>query len=263
MADLSALRGFLLDMDGTVYLSERLLPGAAEFLAALRHREHPFLFFTNNSSTTGSAYSERLRRLGLPARREDVLTSGDAAIAWLRARGLRRLCLLATPAVEAEFAAAGFELEGAGGRGAPPEAVVLAFDKSLTYEKLARAARHLDEGALFVATHPDKVCPIAGGRIPDVGAMLALFESACERRPDAVIGKPSPLMVEMALPRLGRCAEEVAIIGDRTYTDMRMGRAAGLTTILVLSGETRADPGSPDVDFVFDDLAHVGRAIFG
>jgi len=236
---ISAIRAFLMDMDGTVYLGKRLLPGAKGFFRLLDRRGLPYLFFTNNSSADRTLYRDKLAGMGLEVEADQIITSGEATALYLTAQTpYRRVFVLGTPSLEREFRDAGLELVDE-----RPDAVVLGFDKTLTYAKLERACHLLLAGVPFVATHPDKVCPTEDGPIPDAGSMIALLRAATGRRP-VVVGKPERRMVQMALRKLGPdCqARDVAIVGDRLYTDMRMGRRAGLTTICVLSGETkRAD----------------------
>jgi HAD superfamily hydrolase (TIGR01450 family) len=229
---LRRLRGFIVDLDGTTYLGDRLIPGAREFFAALARTGRRHVFATNNSSLAGEDYEEKLRRLGLAVAPRQVLTSGEATAMVLAGRGHRRLFVVGTPALEAEMTGAGFVLDAVS-----PDCVVLGYDRTLTYEKLERAARLIARGVPFVATHPDRVCPTRDGYVPDCGAMIALLQTATGVAP-LVVGKPEPLLAEMALQKLGLPASDVAVIGDRLYTDMEMGRRAGTTTILVLSGET-------------------------
>lgn len=228
---------FLLDMDGTLYLGERLFEGVPEFLQRLRDTRRKFLFFTNNSSRDATEYAQKLSRLGISASPEEVITSGEATVAYLTGEaGVRRAYVLGTASFEREVASAGIELDSQ-----QPEAVVLGFDLTLTYEKISTACRFIRAGVPFVATHPDLNCPTAEGPIPDCGAMTAMITAATGVEP-VVIGKPNRYMVESALARMGGKAENTAIVGDRLYTDMEMGFRGGLRTVLVLSGEaTEAD----------------------
>ncbi|MBM4352830.1 MAG: HAD-IIA family hydrolase [Deltaproteobacteria bacterium] len=251
---LAGKRLFVLDMDGTIYLGDRLFPWTLPFLRRVREVGGQHLFLTNNSSKTSRTYVEKLRQLGVDASSRDVLTSGDATIELLRSDGkYRKLFLLATPEVESEFAAGGFELvrvemgSGAAGTGrssttgptvARPDAAVLTFDMTLTYGKLRTFCRFLRDGVPFIATHPDINCPTPEGPIPDIGAFMALVESSTGRKPDRVVGKPSPDFLKAAMLRKGATAAQTVMIGDRLYTDVACGLAAGVTTVLVLSGES-------------------------
>lgn len=231
------IKNFLLDLDGTLYLGDRLFESTPRFLEKLKATGRKKLYLTNNSSKSVNAYIEKLKRQGLEASRDDVLTSGSATIAYLR-KSLpgNRIFLMGTPSLELEFLQAGFELI----EDERPDCVVLGFDRTLTYEKIVIASRFLLQGVPFIATHPDLVCPTEDLPIPDTGAMIKLFEAATNVSPK-VIGKPNREMVEAALEKIGARPEETAIVGDRYYTDMEMGFRAGLFTVLVLSGETKAE----------------------
>ena len=172
-APVEAPRGFAFDLDGTIYLGPSLLPGALDLIGALTERGLPFVFATNNSSVPGSAYVERLNSMGIPASREQVLTSNDAATAHLQAERLGRPYLLAPPAVIEEYAANGIVHEPR-----EPDCVLLAFDTTLDYEKIRTAAHHIRSGVPFLATHPDPVCPTPSGPEPDVGSFMAMFQVA-------------------------------------------------------------------------------------
>lgn len=259
MKTLAHIHHFLLDMDGTLYLGDGLIDGAAGFIQYLRDSGRGVLFFTNNPTSDAVAYVQKLGKLGIDAQPGDVLTAGAATIQYLLDETPhRQLFALAAPSYEAELRAAGLEPNAA-----DPEAVVLSFDTSLTYDKLVRAADLLRAGLPYIATNPDKVCPTANGSIPDCGAMAALLEAATGRVPK-YIGKPYPEMVRMGLAHLGADPSDTAMVGDRLYTDIAMARASGITGILVLSGETtRGDLADADYepDFVFESVAALHDAL--
>jgi len=255
-----AIAGLAFDLDGTVYLGARLLPGAAALMRALSDQRVPYLFATNNSSRSTAQYVERLTALGLAATAANVLTSNDVAAAVLDARGLRRPYLLATPEVEAEYRARGIEPSET-----DPDAVVLTFDTTLTYAKLRRASDLILAGLPYLATHPDKVCPTPSGPIPDCGAFAALLAEATGAWP-TVLGKPERFMAETIRARLGAPAAGIAFVGDRLYTDVRMANEHGFLAVLTLTGEATRDDlvGSPhQPDLIVDDLialhAHLRR----
>ncbi|MCD6288860.1 MAG: HAD-IIA family hydrolase [Anaerolineae bacterium] len=234
---IAGLAGFVLDMDGTLYLGDTLLPGAAELLAWLTERGVPFLYLTNNSSKDAMAYVRKLQRLGLPAEPDRVLTSGAATTGWLQAHHPdARLFVLGTPSLQAEFRAAGFAIVDDS-----PDLVVLGFDMTLTYDRLAQACTFIRQGTPWIATHPDINCPVPGGFIPDAGAIAAAIVASTGVEPRVVIGKPNPYIFKEALARLGTLPEATAMVGDRLYTDIAGARGAGLTAILVLSGETKEE----------------------
>ena len=260
---LSSLRAFLMDMDGTIYLGHRLLPGAKSFFRFLGQRAIPYLFFTNNSSADRTLYRDKLRGMGLDVTPDQIITSGEATALYLATRTPhRRVYAVGTPSLERELRDAGLTLTDD-----RADAVVLGFDTTLTYAKLERACALLRAGAAFIATHPDKVCPTERGPVPDCGSMAALITKATGVRP-TVIGKPHRPMVAMALRKLGGRIRpsEVAIVGDRLYTDMRMGRRAGLATILVLTGETKKSDlarARTRPDYVFESIRELAVALKG
>jgi phosphoglycolate/pyridoxal phosphate phosphatase family enzyme len=233
-------RLFLLDLDGTVYLGDRLIAGATEFIGRLRQKNIPYVFLTNNSSKSADDYVKKINRIGIPATRDNVFTSGQAAGVWLTAKKRApRVFVLGTRALAQELARYGCR---AGGRKGKIDFVVAGFDTELDYKKLMTACELLDKGVPFIATNPDWVCPIDGGRyIPDCGSMCFMIEKATGRKP-YVIGKPRPDMVRLMCGKFGVAPRRTAVIGDRLYTDIAVGKNAGALSICVLSGEsTTAD----------------------
>jgi len=230
----SRIRAFFLDLDGTCYVGSRELPSTLPFLRYLIEKDLPYLFLTNNSSTTAEAYVEKLRRRGFPVRDDQVLTCADAAARYLmRETSFRRIYLVATPPVEEEFRRRGFELayEGA-------EAVLLTFDTGITYRKMEEMAHLLQAGVPYFATQPDITCITEKGLTPDVGVFIAGMKVMTGREP-IILGKPSLPMVQAGLERLGLTSpEHVAMVGDQLDTDMTMGVTQGLISFLVLTGET-------------------------
>ena len=250
---LKAIRYFLLDMDGTIYLGGKILDGAREFLEYLAESGRKRLFFTNNCSVDAERYVEKLQGMGISATHDDILTSGEATARYLiNETPYRRIYALGTPSLEAEFERWGLTLTNE-----QPDAVVLGFDKTLTYAKLETACILLREGSLpYIATNPDKVCPTETGYIPDCASMAALLFESTGRTP-TYIGKPNKEMAQMGMDKLGASPDTTAMVGDRTYTDMQMAYNANLASILVLSGETKANdlPAlDRQPDFVFDSV---------
>lgn len=234
LADIDVL---LLDLDGTLYLGEKPIEGAAAFVERLRARGTPHYFLSNNSSRAPADYVERLRAIGVQADESQVILSTDGLIAYLKAKKIREVYAVGTDAMLRMLIDAGIACDAEN-----PRYVALGYDTSLTYEKLRRAALHLQNGADLLATHRDLVCPTPDGPIPDIGSMMALLETATGKKPIEIFGKPDPGMAEVALARHGVSPDRVAMIGDRLYTDGVMARRLGSRFVLVLSGETqRAD----------------------
>jgi HAD superfamily hydrolase (TIGR01457 family) len=253
---LSTVRGFLLDMDGTFYLSDRLLEGALRFIDLLREQKKEFLFLTNNSSKHRRQYAEKISRLGLPISEELVLTSGEATALYLkRQHPGARLFVVGTPSLEEELRQHGFQLVKQ-----EPDFLVLGFDTTLTYQKLWTLCDFVRAGIPYIATHPDFNCPTETGWMPDVGAMIAFVKAATGKEPDLVVGKPNRLIVDAAATKMKLPVNQLAMVGDRLYTDIALGQSSGIVTVLVLSGETKIEnlkdsPFQPD--YTFQNLAGV------
>lgn len=229
-----AYRLYVLDMDGTIYLGDGAIPGALQFLQRVVDAGADYVFLTNNSSKTSAQYVQKLARIGWPTDARHVLTSADATQdLLLKETPYRRLFLMAPPAVEQEFQSKGFELTQEN-----PDALVLAYDTTLEFGKLARFCHKVRQGLPFIATHPDINCPTPDGPVPDVGAMLKLIEASTGRLPDRIVGKPSPDFLRAAMWRFGATPEQTIMIGDRMYTDVLCGIRAGTSSALVLSGES-------------------------
>ncbi len=255
----SELSHFLLDMDGTVYLGPNPIEGAARFIAYLRSSGRRYLFFTNNPTRDADAYARKLADMGIPAEPGDILTSGEATVRYLLSETpYRRVYAVAPPSFGEELRRAGIETVETGA-----EAVVLAFDTTLTYAKLERACLLLSDGLPYIATNPDRVCPTEYGAIPDCGAMAALIESATGRTP-TFIGKPNAAMARMGMEKIGAVPGSAAMVGDRLYTDMEMAHRAGIASVLVLSGEsTQADVDAAErkPDHVFPSVRELMEAL--
>jgi HAD superfamily hydrolase (TIGR01450 family) len=228
---------YALDLDGTVYLGDALLPGAAETVLGLRAAGARVVFATNRPLDTAAAYAAKLTRLGIPASERDVVTAVDALVRYLHAHhGGRPLLPIAEDVVVERLRAEGFDVDP--GRA---EVVVVSFDRTFDYAKLHAAFRAVREnGAAIVATNPDPYCPTPDGGLPDCAAMLAAVEACTGARAGAIVGKPSRHMAEALLERLGSEPARTAVVGDRLATDVAMAEELGATGILVLSGATRA-----------------------
>ena len=260
MGDLGQKRLFLLDMDGTIYLDDRLFPGVLPFLEALGEAGGRHLFLTNNSSRSADDYVRRLEGMGVPARREDFLTSVDALIAHLRGRPPYRRCYaFGTAGFRRQLAEAGIPVTDR--REEDVDCLLIGFDTELTFRKLEDACILLNRGVDFIAANPDWVCPTWYGAVPDCGSVCEMLRRATGRRPQ-FIGKPEPAMALLALERTGMPAEAAVMVGDRMYTDIAAGANAGIDTAFVLSGEgTMADAAAgPPPTWIFDGIAALHRA---
>lgn len=268
--DLKEKKLFLLDMDGTIYLDDSLFDGTMEFLNQVKTNGGRYLFLTNNSSRGVEAYVEKLRRLGIPAEKEDFLTSVDATIAFLKKRyggngteswQQKKIYLMGTASFRQQMDAEGFRLTETPDE--DTDILLMGFDRELTYRKLEDASLLLTRGIEYFATNPDWVCPTAWGSVPDCGSMAQMLEHATGRLP-YFIGKPQPDMVLMALEKYGYEPEDAVLIGDRLYTDIACGVNAGIDTIFVLSGEgTLADLETSKVkpSYIIENIEEIYRRL--
>lgn len=257
LADINA---FIIDMDGVLYRGDRPLPGAAGFIARLQALQTPFLLVTNNSTRTPDQYVSKLARMGIQVAEERILTSAQATaryLAGLAGRGTR-VYPIGEVGLREALVAEGLTLAD----GPDVNFVVVGMDRNLTYDKLRVAVLAIRRGAGFIGTNPDRTFPAEDGIHPGAGSILAAIQTATDVAP-TVIGKPQPGLFELALARLEASHDSVAVIGDQVETDVRGGRAAGLTTILVLTGvTTRQDLARSEVqpDWVFENIAQVEEA---
>jgi arabinose operon protein AraL len=247
-------RGWLFDLDGTIYLGERLIPGADAAIAALRAAGRRVAFLSNKPLQTRAEYAAKLTRLGVPAEPDDVINSSLVLARYLRDRDPGApVFVIGEPPMRDEMRAHGFEVRS----DERVRWVVIAFDRTFDYAKLNVALQAVKQGARLIATNPDRTCPVEGGEIPDCAGMIAAVEAVTDKKVEAIVGKPSPIILEVALAALGVPARDAAIVGDRIETDIVMGRRLGLGTVLVLSGVTRAD--DPRIAAVAPD--HVVRSV--
>lgn len=232
--NIADVRCFLLDMDGTFYLGGELIEGSLDFIDRVLATGRNYMFLTNNSSHNANFYVEKLRRMGLETDRSHILTSGEATCEKLRALYPgKRAFVLGNEYLLEEFKEAGVPVDDAN-----PDIVVVGFDTTLDYDKMRRVCDFVRAGLPYIATHPDFNCPTETGFMPDIGAILAFIEASAGRRPDLVVGKPNTGIVEAVLRRTGLRVDQLAMVGDRLYTDIETGLRSGMLSILVMSGET-------------------------
>jgi NagD protein len=233
--DLKRVRHVVLDMDGTLYKGARLFAQTVPFLEALRSLEIGYTFLTNNTSRNKADYVGKLRMLGIEASESEIYTPAESTIAYLRINlpQVKALAILGTPSLEQQFAAAGFTVNWDA-----PDAVVVGFDTALTYERLCRTAHWISTGLPWLATHPDFVCPTDEPTVlVDCGSICACLTAATGRHP-IVFGKPNPSILLELRDRLHLASDQMIMVGDRIYTDMKMAQEAGIPAALVLTGET-------------------------
>ncbi|WP_432748760.1 HAD-IIA family hydrolase [Pectinatus frisingensis] len=250
------IKVFALDMDGTVYLDESWIDGAREFLERIEKSGRSYVFLTNNSSKNPQNYVKKLHRMGLDVGEEKIITSGQATIFYLqRNYPGKRVFLLGNDFLKAEFEHKGIILDDV-----TPDVVVTAFDTSLNYKKMCRVCDFVRAGLPYIATHPDYNCPTKNGFVPDAGAIHAFIKASAGREPDHIIGKPNKEIIKYLLARIDKTGDEVMMVGDRLYTDIAAGVNNGLSSMLVLSGETKREDiarAKIKLQLVFDSVKEI------
>lgn len=263
---LKKIRHVALDMDGTIYMGMSLFDYTKPFLATLKELGITYSFLTNNPSTSIEDYLKKLAGMGIEATREEMYSTALATIDYIRHNlpDAKRLFLLGTPSMTQEFVNAGF-IPTEDSADDKPDALVVAFDKTLDYSRLCRAAWWASQGVPYIATNPDRVCPTDQPTVlVDCGSICKCIEHATNRCPDIVLGKPDPNMLSGVQARFGVQPEEVAMVGDRIYTDIEMAHNAGAFGVLVLSGETTlaiADEAARQPDLIAQDISVLGELL--
>ena len=261
---LNSMELFLFDMDGTLYLGNRLYDFTIELLNTIKEQGNRYIFVTNNSSKSVAAYVEKLAKMGISAIKEDFLTSSQATAWYLKKHHWgKKLYVCGTQSLKDELMAEGFTLtEDIDAT----ECIVMGFDTELTFKKLEDVSKMLCTRDLpYIATNPDYVCPTEFGSVPDCGSVCDMLFNVSGKRP-TVIGKPQPLMAQLAMEKWNCSPDETVVIGDRIYTDIKSGLNAGCQTILVMSGETTyeiLESSAEKPHFVMDSAAELLRILKG
>jgi len=251
-------RGYIFDLDGTVYLGEKAIPSAPETIANLRKEGCGVVFLSNKPLEPRENYAKKLTHLGIPTPTEDVINSTLVLIQYLlKEMPTATVFVIGEKPLLDEFSEAGISLSEN-----PEEidVVIASFDRTFDYRKLDIGYQALRLGARFFATNADRTCPVAGGEIPDAAAVIGALEGCSGRKVELVAGKPSSLMVEIVLERLGLQAKDCLMIGDRLETDMLMGKEAGMATALVLTGVTQREDiphSSVQPDYILESVADI------
>ena len=256
---LKQVRVFVLDMDGTIYLGDSLFPFTKGFLSRVKETGRDFCFFTNNSSKNREAYLDKLRRMGIEIPPEKMLISNGVILEWLKEHHPEASCyVVGTPPLLEDFRKAGFVPDD-------PQAdvVILGFDTTLVYEKLVTACDLIRAGKPVYGVNPDWNCPVEGGFIPDCGSIAALVKASTGVQ-CSFFGKPSPHTLAYMLRETGCKPEELAVVGDRLYTDIAVAAGTDVTSILVMSGETTPEllaQSDTKPDLVVRDLEELGQLL--
>jgi NagD protein len=260
-------KGFIFDLDGTVYLSDQLIPDADRVIRLIRERGRKVVFLSNKPIQTREDYASKLTRLGIPTQPDEVINSTFVMTNYLKKIAPQaRLFVVGEPPFIEELKRAGFRITDVTEE---IDYVVVAFDRTFDYGKLNVAFQAIKSGAHFVATNPDRTCPVEGGEIPDCAGMIAAIEAVTEKKVEVIVGKPSPIMIQTVLNVLGLRPEDCILIGDRLETDIKMGKEAGIATGIVLTGVTDEKTleeykhSSIQPDFVFQSIADVEGLLIG
>ena len=234
MKDLNSVKCFVFDLDGTIYLSQKLIDGIKEKLDFLREKGKKIVYLTNNSTYSIKSYNATLKSLGILTDKDLVVSSNSATMGYLKENGLtKNIYLIGTKDLKEEYRENGFSLCFKN-----PSTVVVGYDVNLNYDQLSIATDSIIKGANFVATHGDLACPYKDKLKPDVGSFVALLETATEKKALAVCGKPSKIMGDYLKNLLSLQSEEICMVGDSLFSDIPFGQINGFYTILVLSGKT-------------------------
>jgi HAD superfamily hydrolase (TIGR01457 family) len=251
-------KGFIFDLDGTVYRSDTLIPGAERVIRLLRGSGRKVVFLSNKPLQTREDYAAKLSGLGIPTQPDEVINSTFVMVKYLKRNAAQaRLFVVGEAPFIEELKRAGFVITE---EPEEIEYVVVAFDRTFDYRKLNIAFQAIKLGAHFVATNPDRTCPVEGGEIPDCAGMTAAIEAVTGKKVEIIVGKPSPIMIQAALEVMGLKPEDCILIGDRLETDIKMGKESGIAAGIVLTGvtdqkilkETSIPP-----DFIFQSIAEV------
>jgi len=257
-------KGFIFDLDGTVYRNDKLIPNADRVIRLLRERGRKVVFISNKPLQTREDYAEKLTRLGIPTGPDEVINSTLVMTNYLKknASHAKIFAVGEAPFIE-ELKKAGFLITE---EPKEIEYVVVAFDRTFDYRKLNIAFQAIKLGAHFIATNPDRTCPVEGGEIPDCAGMIAAIEAVTGKKVEVIVGKPSPVMIQAALDAMGLKPEDCILIGDRLETDIKMGKESGIATGIVLTGvtdEKTLKETSIPPDFVFQSIADVENLLIG
>ena len=253
---MSNFRGYIFDLDGTVYLGENVIPGAPQVIADLRAQGCGVVFLSNKPLQPRAVYAEKLTRLGIPTSSDDVINSSLVLAQYLvREMADATVFVIGEQPLVDEIAAAGLAISDNPGE---IDVVIASFDRTFDYRKLNIGYQALRLGARFFATNADRTCPVEGGQIPDAAAVIGALEGCSGRKVELVAGKPSAMIVAMTLERLALQAGDCLMVGDRLETDMLMGNKAGISTALVLTGVTQRDDiafSQARPDFILESIA--------
>lgn len=265
MQDLNNIQLYMLDMDGTIYNEDTLIPGSKEFFSLLNQQGKQYVFMTNNSSKGKASYVEKLNRLGIPATEGNIASSVNATVMYLRRnKPNAKIYLVGTESFKKELFEEGFEIVPIDYRENDIDYVLLGFDTELNYEKIRGACYYVSRDFPYIATNCDLKCPVLDNKfIPDCGAIAKMIELATDRMP-LFLGKPERTMVDAVSTEWNVPIDKIACVGDRLYTDIAVGINAGATSICVLTGEaTNEEIATSEFkpDYCFDSIKELYESL--
>jgi NagD protein len=250
--------GYIFDLDGTIYLGEKLIPGAKETVGRLKSLSKKIAYLSNKPLQTREEYAAKLTRLGIPTKPEEVINSSLVLARWLSGQAPGAIIyVIGEPPLIGEMIKAGFRFSEKTGE---IQYVIASFDRTFDYRKLNIALQAIKKGARFIATNPDRTCPVEGGEIPDCAAMIGAVEGTTGKKVEAIVGKPSDIMIQVAVDYMGLRPQDCLLVGDRLETDMVMGKKAGMATALVLTGVTKREAlKKSDIqpDYIWESVAEI------
>ena len=250
--------GYIFDLDGTIYRGEKLIPGAGETIERLKSLSKKIVYLSNKPLQTREDYASKLTHLGIPTHPEEVINSSLVMARWLSREtpGATIYVIGEIPLIE-ELVRAGFRMSEKAGE---IQYVIASFDRTFDYRKLNIALQAIKKGARFIATNPDRTCPVEGGEIPDCAAVIGAVEGTTGKKVEAIVGKPSDIMIRVAVDSMGLGPQDCVLVGDRLETDMVMGKKAGMATALVLTGVTNREilkKALIQPDYVWESVAEI------
>lgn len=258
MVNALRFRGYIFDLDGTIYLGGKLIPKARETIERLKSLAKRIVYLTNKPLQTRQDYAAKLTRLGIPTQPEEIINSSLVMARWLskEAPGATIYAIGEAPFIE-EMIRAGFRVSEKAGE---IQYVIASFDRTFDYRKLNIALQAIKKGAHFIATNPDRTCPVENGEIPDCGAMIGAVEGTTGRKVEMIVGKPSDIMIRVAVENLRLRPQDCILVGDRLETDMVMAKKAGMASAVVLTGVTTRETlkkSHIQPDYIWESLAEI------
>ncbi len=250
--------GYIFDLDGTIYRGEKLIPEARETIEKLKCLAKKIVYLSNKPLQTREDYAAKLSRLGIPTEPAEVINSSFVMASWLSRQAPRaKVFVIGEPPLIEELTHKGFTISE---KPEEVEYVVTSFVRTFDYRKLNIALQAIKKGAHFVATNPDRTCPVEDGEIPDCAAMIGALEGATGKKVEVVVGKPSGIILQVAMEAMNLTPRDCLLVGDRIETDMIMGKKAGMATALVLTGVTTWEvlrQSSLQPDYVWESVAEM------